>query len=40
MGYPKETLGYYFYNWTEGNVFVTQNGVFLEKEFLKRVKNG
>jgi hypothetical protein len=36
MGYPKETLGYYFYNWSEGIVFVAQNGVFLEKEFLKR----
>ena len=38
MGYPKETLGYYVYNRTEGKVFVTRNGVFLEKEFLKREK--
>jgi len=38
MGNPKETLGYYVYNWTEGKVFVTRNGVFLEKEFLKREK--
>jgi hypothetical protein len=36
--YPKETLGYYFYNWSEGKVFVAWNGVFLEKEFLKREK--
>ena len=40
MGYPKETLGYYFYNRSEGNVFVARNGVFLEKEFLKGEKNG
>ncbi|CAD6221439.1 unnamed protein product [Miscanthus lutarioriparius] len=40
VGYPKETLGYYFYNRSEGKVFVTRNGVFLEKEFLKGEKNG
>jgi hypothetical protein len=38
VGYPKEPLGYYFYNRSEGKVFVTRNGVFLEKEFLKREK--
>jgi hypothetical protein len=36
VGYPKETLGYYFYNRSEGKVFGARNGVFLEKEFLKR----
>ena len=40
MGYPKKTLGYYFYNPSEGKVFVARNGVFLEKEFLKGEKNG
>jgi hypothetical protein len=40
VGYPKETLGYYFYNRSEGKVFVARNGVFLEKEFLKREKSG
>jgi hypothetical protein len=40
MGYLKETLGYYFYNRLEGKVFVARNGVFLEKEFLKREKSG
>jgi len=40
VGYPKETLGYYFYNRSEGKVFVTRNGVFLEKEFLKGEKSG
>jgi hypothetical protein len=38
VGYPKETLGYYFYNRSEGKVFVAQNSVFLEKEFIKREK--
>ncbi|CAD6263893.1 unnamed protein product [Miscanthus lutarioriparius] len=32
--------GYCFYNRSEGKVFVAQNGVFLEKEFLKREKSG
>jgi len=40
VGYPKETLGYYFYNRSEGKVFVVRNGVFLEKEFLKGEKSG
>ena len=40
IGCPKETLGYYVYNRTEGKVFVNRNIVFLEKEFLKREKNG
>ena len=40
VGYPMETLGYYFYNRSEGKVFVARNGVFLEKEFLKGEKSG
>src|SRR6185312_7382327 len=40
VGYPKKTLGYYFYNRSEGKVFVARNGVFLEKEFLKGEKSG
>jgi hypothetical protein len=39
MGHPKESLGYYFYQRSEGKVFVAWNSVFLEKEFLKRVKS-
>jgi hypothetical protein len=39
VGYPKETLGYYFYNRLEGKVFVAWNGVFLGKEFLKKEKS-
>jgi hypothetical protein len=38
VGYPKETLGYYFYNRSEGKVFVARNDVFFEKGFLKREK--
>jgi len=38
MEYPKGTLGYYFSNRLEGKVFVAQNGVFLEKEFLRKEK--
>ena len=40
VGYPKETLGYYFYNREEGKVFVARSGVFLEKEFLKKEASG
>ena len=40
VGYPKETLGYDFYNRSEGKVFVARNGVLLEKEFLKGEKSG
>src|SRR5215216_4668033 len=40
VGYPWETLSYYFYNREEGKVFVARNGVFLEKEFLSRGVSG
>ena len=40
VGYPRETLGYYFYNHEEGKVFVGRHGVFLEKEFLNRKASG
>ncbi len=33
VGYPKETIGYYFYHTLEQKVFVSKNAVFLEKEF-------
>ncbi len=32
MGYPKETIGYYFYNPTEQKVFVSRHATLLEKE--------
>ena len=34
VGYPKETVGYQFYNSLEQKVFVSKHVVFLEKEFL------
>ena len=36
VGYPKDTIGYTFYNMTEGKTFIAKNGSFLEKEFLAR----
>ena len=40
VGYPKETEGYYFYNPIENKVFVAQNGVFLEREFISKGTSG
>ena len=40
VGYPRETVGYTFYNPTEGKTFVARNGVFLEKEFLSKEVSG
>ncbi|WJX67634.1 hypothetical protein P8452_52084 [Trifolium repens] len=40
VGYPKETRGYYFYNPSEGKVFVARTGVFLEKEFISKGISG
>ncbi|KAJ9538531.1 hypothetical protein OSB04_031264 [Centaurea solstitialis] len=36
VGYPKNTLGYYFYNPSENKVFVARNGEFLEEKFLNQ----
>ena len=36
VGYPKETIGYEFYNSLEQKVFVLKHVIFLEKEFLLR----
>ncbi|KAL0416444.1 UNVERIFIED_CONTAM: Retrovirus-related Pol polyprotein from transposon TNT 1-94 [Sesamum latifolium] len=33
IGYPKETVGYYFYDPAEQKIFVSRNAVFLEKDF-------
>ncbi|KAJ9552277.1 hypothetical protein OSB04_016322 [Centaurea solstitialis] len=35
VGYPKTTVGYYFYNPDKNKVFVARNGKFLEEKFLK-----
>ncbi|GKU97061.1 hypothetical protein SLEP1_g10245 [Rubroshorea leprosula] len=33
VGYPKETIGYYFYNPNEQKVIISRNAFFLENEF-------
>ena len=40
VGYPKETMGYQFYNTLEQRLFISNHVVFLEKEFLLREDNG
>ena len=40
VGYPKETMGYYFFHRGENKVIVARHGVFLEKEFLARKSSG
>src|SRR3954467_13612882 len=40
IGYPKETIGYTFYQRSEGKFFVAKNGSFLEKEFLSKEVTG
>ena len=40
VGYPKETMGYQFYNTLEQRLFVSKLAVFLEKEFLLREDSG
>ena len=40
IGYPKETIGYTFYQRSEGKIFVAKNGSFLEKEFLSKEVSG
>ncbi|KAJ9545152.1 hypothetical protein OSB04_024859 [Centaurea solstitialis] len=34
VGYPRTTVGYYFYNPEQNKVFVARNGKFLEEKFL------
>ena len=40
LGYPRETVGYTFYNQSEGKTFVAKTGCFLEKEFLSKELSG
>ena len=40
MGYPREILGYSFYNREENGEYVARNGDFLEKVFLSREASG
>ncbi|RVW49665.1 Retrovirus-related Pol polyprotein from transposon TNT 1-94 [Vitis vinifera] len=36
IGYPKETMGYYFYHPLDHKVFVARGGTFLERNFLQK----
>ena len=40
VGYPKESIGFQFYNTLEQRLFVSKHTIFLEKEFLLREDNG
>ncbi|MDF3587742.1 hypothetical protein P3S20_24575, partial [Enterobacter hormaechei] len=40
VGYPKESLGYYFYHTSEEKVFVSRFAKFLEKEFIQEGGKG
>jgi transposase InsO family protein len=40
VGYPKESLGYYFYSSVEQKVFVSRHATFLEKEFAQDSGSG
>src|SRR4051812_31212991 len=40
VGYPRETVGYTFYNQSEGKTFVAKTGCFLEKDFLSKELSG
>ena len=40
IGYPKETVGYTFYHRSKGKLFISENGSFLEKEFLSKEVSG
>src|SRR3954469_11626905 len=40
VGYPRETVGYTFYNQSEGKTFVAKTGCFLDKEFLSKELSG
>ena len=40
IGYPKETLGYYFYLPEDHNVIVSRHATFLEKQFIQEGGSG
>ena len=39
VGYPKETIGYQFYNTLEQKLFLLKHVVYFEKEFILREDN-
>ena len=40
IGYPKESMGYYFYFLQNHNVIVSRNAIFLKKQFIQDGGNG
>ena len=40
VGYPKDSIGYLFYNPTENNIFVSRKAEFLESKFLSEKTSG
>nr|GEV43434.1 hypothetical protein [Tanacetum cinerariifolium] len=40
IGYPKETMGYSFYNPSENNVFIAQNAEYFENDLIDRKASG
>ncbi|GJZ79405.1 retrotransposon protein, putative, ty1-copia subclass [Tanacetum coccineum] len=40
VGYPKETMGYYFYNPSENKVFVARNAEFFESNLIDQEASG
>ena len=40
MGYPKESIGYYFYHSTEQKMFVGRHVIFLKKIFIQKRSGG
>ena len=40
VGYPRETIGYYFYHPEEQSIFFTKRVIFLEDEYLLRRDSG
>ena len=40
VGYPRETIGYYFYRPEEQSIFFTKRVIFLEDEYLLRRDSG
>ena len=40
IGYPKESVGYYFYLPSEQKVFVSKHAIFLGKEFMHKGDSG
>ena len=40
VGYPIDSIGYYFYNLIQQKVFVGRHVIFLEKEFIQKRGSG